>query len=573
MRGAVWPKIEPRKPRPVLLRCSPAPACDPELPWPSPRRGMAALCARLATACRARIGVRGGSSAAPLAPPARAPAAAPCRRRDVATCAVTTADALSGADGSGGVGSLADAALQLAASVLAGIPASVALDEVADREGQRVRALSNAQTADGVRLYVAHPVNVKAGEPAPVVVLIHQARPRAVQHALARRSSAQRDALARAAPQRLARAWGVDGLSRGRCRFAGHFPLMPANARTLATHPRADAPRCAQFYGLRERETALCDELARLVRFDSVTRGLCARAADSFRRHSQGCVAVAPDVFQGKSTAWVPRALTLVGRATLGASGDWGAADLASVLRWVDAQPWGADAPLGVAGFCFGGGAALRFAEAHPGEVDAVASFYGAPLADLGRLHCPVFAAYGTADTQFPPAVVDRFENRLSAEHVDATVLRFEARLLLYPSRIVHRLIRADFILPSNCAGAAACVCDGPGGHPGGRRAGGGLGCFPRLPAGQRAAARAAADGHLVVMQATRFFGSATMRARCCTYCHHSFGDLMLDLEAGTAFSARNGDDSSLGLCCTAAAMNAIFQSCARRSNARADPG
>ena len=139
-------------------------------------------------------------------------------------------------------------------------------------------------------------------------------------------------------------------------------------------------------------------------------------------------MAVAPDVFQGKSTAWVPRALTLVGRATLGASGDWGAADLASVLRWVDAQPWGADAPLGVAGFCFGGGAALRFAEAHPGEVDAVASFYGAPLTDLGRLHCPVFAAYGTADAQFPPPVVDRFAKQLSAEHLDATVLRFEVR-------------------------------------------------------------------------------------------------------------------------------------------------
>ena len=187
-------------------------------------------------------------------------------------------------------------------------------------------------------------------------------------------------------------------------------------------------------------------------------------------------------MFQGKSTAWVPRALTLVGRATLGASGDWGAADLASVLRWVDAQPWGADAPLGVAGFCFGGGAALRFAEAHPGEVDAVASFYGAPLTDLGRLHCPVFAAYGTADAQFPPAVVDRFEKQLSVEHLDATVLRFEVCQKLHN---VYIRITGSPLLPAlHRAGAAACVCDGPGSHPGGRRAGGGLGCFPRLLAG-----------------------------------------------------------------------------------------
>jgi enterochelin esterase-like enzyme len=139
---------------------------------------MAALCARLATAGRASL-ARGGF-AAPLATPARAaPAPARCRRRDVATAAVTTADfeALSNADGAGdGSGGFAAAALRLAAGVLAGVPASVALDEVADREGQRVRALTNAQTAEGVRMHVSFPASVHAGEPAPVVILIHQAR-------------------------------------------------------------------------------------------------------------------------------------------------------------------------------------------------------------------------------------------------------------------------------------------------------------------------------------------------------------------------------------------------------------
>ena len=154
---------------------------------------MAALCARLATAGRASL-ARGGSRAA-LATPARAaPAPAPYRRRDVATAAVTTADfeALSGADGAGdGACGFAAAALRLAATVLAGIPASVALDEVADREGQRVRPLTNAQTAEGVRLYVAHPCQVHAGEPAPVVILLHQARARAAASHRAQRSAAR----------------------------------------------------------------------------------------------------------------------------------------------------------------------------------------------------------------------------------------------------------------------------------------------------------------------------------------------------------------------------------------------
>ena len=190
------------------------------------------------------------------------------------------------------------------------------------------------ETADGVRLYAAYPAQVlAAGEPAPVVLLLHQ------------------------------------------------------------------------FYGLTRRETELCDALAAL-----------------------GCVAIAPDTFQRQSTSWVPHALALVAGAALGPGATWGAEDLSSTLRWVEAQPWGEAARVGLVGFCYGGGAALRCAEAHPGEVAAVASFYGAPLEDAGRLTCPVLGVYGTADTQFPPAAVERFEKHLAAMHVDATVLRFQAR-------------------------------------------------------------------------------------------------------------------------------------------------
>ena len=157
---------------------------------------------------------------------------------------------------------------------------------------------------------------------------------------------------------------------------------------------RRAAPRgCPrQFFGLTKREVELCDELARL-----------------------GCVAVAPDTFQRRTTNWVPRAIALVAPAIVGPGATWGREDLASALRWVEEQPWGEGARVGVAGFCYGGGAALRLAEAAAEDVAAVACFYGAPLVDAGRLECPVFTVYGTADAQFPTAVVDKFEARALA--------------------------------------------------------------------------------------------------------------------------------------------------------------
>ena len=213
---------------------------------------MAALCARIATAGRASL-TRVRSSSAPLAAPAR-----PCRRRDVATAAMTTADfdALSHADGGGeGGGGLAAAALRLAAAVLGGIPASVALDEVADREGQRVRALTNAQTAEGVRLYVAHPASVHAGEPAPVVILIHQAR-RVRQRNIAAQCSAARGRAARLRLREPARRPFAESPTVP-FRGASGFWRMSARAKPLSAHPPADALRCAVLRAARARNRAV----------------------------------------------------------------------------------------------------------------------------------------------------------------------------------------------------------------------------------------------------------------------------------------------------------------------------
>jgi hypothetical protein len=86
------------------------------------------------------------------------------------------------------------AALRLAAGLVAGVPVSVGVDAMLDGEGARVQALTNAETAEGVRLYVAFPAQVLAGRPAPVVLLIHQARAACGGHNVTRRAERGRHA-------------------------------------------------------------------------------------------------------------------------------------------------------------------------------------------------------------------------------------------------------------------------------------------------------------------------------------------------------------------------------------------
>ncbi len=47
-------------------------------------------------------------------------------------------------------------------------------------------------------------------------------------------------------------------------------------------------------------------------------------------------------------------------------------------------QPGVDAARIAVVGFCYGGGAAIRYAAAHPEAVAAVGVFYGRPLEEVG---------------------------------------------------------------------------------------------------------------------------------------------------------------------------------------------
>eukprot|EP00198_Chlamydomonas_reinhardtii_P003794 XP_001693130.1 predicted protein [Chlamydomonas reinhardtii] len=254
-----------------------------------------------------------------------------------------------------------------AAAFVLGLPASVLIDEAIDSASPRVKSIANETSANGVRMFVARPpVPAGGGGPTkrPAVILIHQ----------------------------------ILGLQRREVR--------------PATETEGHA---------RVRDT--------LGTFRQLPYGTTADLAAALAAQ-EGVVAVAPDCFQGQSTLWPFRAITLGFKYALRDGASWGVESVHEAVRWLQAQPDVDSDRIIVAGFCYGGGAAVRYAAAYPGEAAGVAIFYGRPLleasevAKLGRT--PVLGLYGTRDTQFPAAMLDKFQADLNAAGVPNRLERFE---------------------------------------------------------------------------------------------------------------------------------------------------
>jgi carboxymethylenebutenolidase len=160
---------------------------------------------------------------------------------------------------------------------------------------------------------------------------------------------------------------------------------------------------CAQFFGLRPRETQLCEELAR-----------------------RGFIAIAPDTYGGQTTNWIPRAISLVLPAVT--RGQWDPhlrAVNSAVSYALEAQQNAELSKVSICGFCFGGGVAARYAQQHPERVRACGIFYGKPLTDDASGMPPVYAVFGGQDTQFSPQVVDEFEGLLRSSGVETEFRRY----------------------------------------------------------------------------------------------------------------------------------------------------
>lgn len=139
-----------------------------------------------------------------------------------------------------------------------------------------------------------------------------------------------------------------------------------------------------------------------------------------------GYVVVAPDVFRGSTTAWVPRAIYQV----LSTPAEQANRDLDAVFAWLAAQPDVRADRVAIVGFCFGGRTSLLFSLHNPRLAGTVV-FYGSPVTDAERLKSlpgPVLGIFGGADGSIPLDEVRAFEAGLQAAGVPHQVSIYDGQ-------------------------------------------------------------------------------------------------------------------------------------------------
>lgn len=170
--------------------------------------------------------------------------------------------------------------------------------------------------------------------------------------------------------------------------------------------PAGDGPHPAvvmihEFWGLRRDIAGKADALAQ-----------------------EGYVVVAPDTFRGVSVDAVPAAIWNV----VTARRERVDADLRAVVDALVADPSVDPRRIVVMGFCYGGGAALRYAPSDD-RLAGTGVFYGTPLDDpdrLARLSGPLLGIFGAEDRQIPVAEVRAFEDALAAAEVPHEIHVFD---------------------------------------------------------------------------------------------------------------------------------------------------
>jgi len=134
----------------------------------------------------------------------------------------------------------------------------------------------------------------------------------------------------------------------------------------------------------------------------------------------EGYLVVAPDVFRGSTTGYIPKAIYQV----ISTPADEVNQDLDAVIKWTATQPEADYTRTGIVGFCFGGRSSLLYSLHNP-TLQATAVFYGEPVTDparLAKLQGPVLGIFGGADMSIPISNVKAFESALKEAGVESTV-------------------------------------------------------------------------------------------------------------------------------------------------------
>ena len=134
-------------------------------------------------------------------------------------------------------------------------------------------------------------------------------------------------------------------------------------------------------------------------------KDVCDRFAD------EGFVALAPDLYHGKSTKSPDEA----GKLMMAMRIDEAEKDLGAAVQYLLTSDSTTSKKIGVVGFCMGGALALYTATKNSNIGASVVFYGGHPKVkpDLPNLHAPVLGLYGEKDGSVTPAVVHDLERQI----------------------------------------------------------------------------------------------------------------------------------------------------------------
>lgn len=164
---------------------------------------------------------------------------------------------------------------------------------------------------------------------------------------------------------------------------------------------------------------------------------------------AEGYAVLAPDTYRGASTTIVPRALFLR-LSTPEARVD---GDMQTAFEYLASHEAVDPARIGVVGFCYGGGVALRHAIRNP-QIAATINLYGSTPDDPASFGAllndgtgPVLGIFGEDDAQIPLSEVEAFEAALTAADIPHTITIY--------ADVGHAFVQPDAIAEGGAAAEA----------------------------------------------------------------------------------------------------------------------
>jgi len=138
----------------------------------------------------------------------------------------------------------------------------------------------------------------------------------------------------------------------------------------------------------------------------------------------EGYFVIAPDMFRGSTTSWIPRAIYQV----ITTPEKNLVEDLDVVFTGLESDPQIKIDKVGIVGFCFGGRTSLLYSLAND-RLAATIVLYGSPETDpevLASLPGPLLGIFGGADTSIPIENVETFDAALDAAGIPNEIIIYE---------------------------------------------------------------------------------------------------------------------------------------------------